>query len=141
MAVYVDDLMEHGAPGLYRGKDAAQAQRVGARNGNRWCHLFTDEADRAFPELHAFAKRIGMRRSWFQGDHYDLTPGRRAAAVRAGAREVTRKEAVEVWGRTPRARRRRCRVCGYVTERTVEPLPRCPKCGTERYASPAGGGS
>ena len=41
-------------------------------------------------ELHAFAARIGLRRSWFQPDplhpHYDLMGGRRQAAIQAGAR-------------------------------------------------------
>ena len=95
--IYVDDLMQHGAPGTYRGDGAAQAERVGARNGHRWCHLFSDETDPAMPELHAFARRVGMRRPWFQGNHYDLTPGRRAAAVKAGARELGRREAVAIW--------------------------------------------
>ncbi len=102
MGIYVDDLMQHGTPGGYRGKDAAQAERVGARNGHRWCHLFADDAD--CEELHAFARRIGLRREWFQGNHYDLTPGRRAAAVRAGAKELARAEAVAIW-RAQRARR------------------------------------
>jgi hypothetical protein len=51
------------------------------------CHL-TIEGDDLEP-LHAFAKRLGMKRSWFQQHpkmpHYDLTPGRRAAALRLGA--------------------------------------------------------
>jgi hypothetical protein len=80
---------------IYKGKDAAQASRVGARNGHKWCHLFADAPDCA--ELHAFARKIGMRREWYQGDHYDLTPKKRAAAVRAGAKECTREEAVRVW--------------------------------------------
>ncbi len=45
------------------------------------------------------AALIGMKRSWFQNEarlpHYDLTPPRRAAAVSAGAREVTRRELVD----------------------------------------------
>jgi hypothetical protein len=38
-------------------------------------------------ELHAFAKKIGLKREWFQPwpkasiDHYDLTASRRKAAV------------------------------------------------------------
>jgi hypothetical protein len=62
------------------------------------CHLTADTV----AELHEFAARIGMRRSWFQSDtpagkrvlppvgswHYDLTPAKRAAAVRAGAVET-----------------------------------------------------
>ncbi len=52
-----------------------------------WCHMVVSR-DSSFDELHEFAARIGLKRSWFQGDHYDLTPSRRAAAVRAGAREI-----------------------------------------------------
>lgn len=36
-----------------------------------------------YDELHSFAAKVGLRRSWFQGDHYDLTT--RAAATRAVA--------------------------------------------------------
>lgn len=39
--------------------------------------------------LHAFALSIGLRRSWFQphklAAHYDLTPGKHAAALAKGA--------------------------------------------------------
>ena len=92
MSAYVDGLIEHG--GEYRGTGAAQAARVGARNGDRWCHLYADTE----AELHAFAARIGMKRSWAQVSrrgipHYDLVPGRRAAAVEAGAVELGRTEA------------------------------------------------
>ena len=49
-------------------------------------HLTADTIE----ELHAFAKRIGLRRTWFQNHrvlpHYDLTPARREAALNAGAR-------------------------------------------------------
>jgi hypothetical protein len=93
MNIYVDQLMQHGS-GSYHGHGAFQAARVGAKNGHWWCHLIADEAD--CPELHAFAARIGMKRSWFQGDHYDLGPGRRAAAVAIGAIEVDRKTFVEI---------------------------------------------
>ena len=57
-----------------------------------WCHMVTD-AD-SFDELHAMADRIGMKREWFQGDHYDLTPKRREVAIREGAIAVTAKELV-----------------------------------------------
>jgi len=37
-------------------------------------------------DLHVFAAKVGLRRSWFQGDHYDLTTRNAAArAVAAGA--------------------------------------------------------
>jgi hypothetical protein len=57
------------------------------------CHLMADSRE----ELHVFAARIGLRRSWFQDKlmfHYDLTAARRAAAVRAGALELDWHEAV-----------------------------------------------
>ena len=68
-----------------------QAARV--FGGKASCHLSTDGP---IEELHAFAARIGLKRAWFQDDpkypHYDLTPARRAAAVKAGAVEVTGRE-------------------------------------------------
>jgi hypothetical protein len=85
VSVYVDPLVE----GVARDP---QAKRVGARNGNRWCHMMADTIE----ELHAFAKRIGMRRDWFQGDHYDLTPSRRAQALACGAIPVTARDLVKV---------------------------------------------
>jgi len=59
--------------------------------------MFSDNLD----ELHAFAKRIGLRRSWFQDQgrlpHYDLHERRREAAVKAGVIELTKREAVAFW--------------------------------------------
>jgi hypothetical protein len=86
MAVYVDPLTQYNR-GCYHGEGRDQAARVGARNAHLWCHLFADTTD----ELHAFAERLGLVRSWFQGDHYDLTPKRRAAAGAAGALEVDKR--------------------------------------------------
>lgn len=51
------------------------------------CHLIADSNE----ELHAFAARIGLRRSWFQttrDPHYDLTVSKRALAVELGAIEL-----------------------------------------------------
>lgn len=76
-----------------------------------WSHLTADTKD----ELHAFAARLGMRRSWFQtckrrcgqpGEacvhwHYDLTAQRRAVAVGMGAVEID----VRMMGRICSARR------------------------------------
>lgn len=95
MTVYVDELAQWGRPGMYRGLHAAQAERVGARHGHMWCHMFADEASPA--ELHKMARRIGLQPGWFQGDHYDLVPSKRAMAVRAGAVEVTREQSVAIW--------------------------------------------
>ena len=55
------------------------------------CHLIADTDE----ELHAFAEKLGMKRTWFQGgktSHYDLTQRRRDEAVRLGAVELTRRE-------------------------------------------------
>lgn len=80
MAVYVDQL-------FFAESRDPQAYRVGQRNGHRWCHLWADSDD----ELHAFAARLGMKRAWFQDSpslhHYDLTPEKRALAIRLGALE------------------------------------------------------
>lgn len=61
-----------------------------------WCHMTVAPFD-PIEELHDFAVSIGLRRSWFQGPpknpwprmHYDVTATKRAAAVAAGAREIT----------------------------------------------------
>lgn len=65
-------------------------------NGNRkvsgqWCHMQADTRE----ELDEMADKIGLKRSWIQYPdnpvrrHYDVTKPRRAAAVRAGAIELT----------------------------------------------------
>jgi hypothetical protein len=60
-----------------------------------WCHLFADSD----AELHEFARRIGLRRSWVDYHsgmvdilHYDLRPHTRALAVQYGAVEVRAKD-------------------------------------------------
>lgn len=81
MPVYVDDLM------------------TCIPNANwRWsksCHLIADTVD----ELHVFARRIGMKRAWFQNGsrlpHYDLNENRRRIAVREGAVELDRRGFVD----------------------------------------------
>jgi hypothetical protein len=61
------------------------------RNGS--CHLTTDGDPE---ELHRFARRLGLRREWFQPDalhpHYDLTPDRRRRALEMGAVFVPSRE-------------------------------------------------
>lgn len=64
--------------------------------GKNWCHLVTDAYDSA--DLHEFARGIGLKREWFQWQtkgmpgaappwrwHYDVTEGKRSAAIAAGA--------------------------------------------------------
>lgn len=82
MTLYVDDMR--------------RPARVGRVSG-RWSHLFTDQDDQA--ELHDFAARLGLRRSWFQGAqwavthpwrcHYDVTDSVRERALAAGALPIT----------------------------------------------------
>lgn len=74
MAVLVDELREY------------PHTRLPFRH---WCHLVSDTD---YDELHAFAAGLGIPRSRFQGDHYDLPAHLRAKAVAAGAREVTTRE-------------------------------------------------
>lgn len=85
MTVYVDQLEAWGW--VLRGRTVQS------------CHLFTDTVE--LDELHAVAKAIGMKRSWFQdkptAPHYDLTASRRAAVVALGVVEVDRHTAVAIW--------------------------------------------
>ncbi|MGH3664681.1 MAG: DUF4031 domain-containing protein [Egibacteraceae bacterium] len=53
--------------------------------GRRWAHLISDTS---YDELHAFADRLGLRREWFQGDHYDVPEAVRSEALRLGAQPV-----------------------------------------------------
>lgn len=57
------------------------------------CHMIADTEK----ELHKFATQLGLRRSWFQdvpsGAHYDISLGVRAKAVKAGAAEITHRQA------------------------------------------------
>jgi hypothetical protein len=96
MTVMVDDLI------AWPLKVKGQAGRIFG-NGKLSCHL---TCDGDLQELHELARRIGMKRAWFQDHptcpHYDLTPKRREAALAAGA--------VFVPGREQARRRRALRV-------------------------------
>lgn len=79
MSIYVDDL------------------RVVIKNKHwpydRACHMIADSER----ELHIFARNISLKRCWFQTNtipHYDLTPNKRAQAIRLGALEITDKRLV-----------------------------------------------
>lgn len=75
MAVYVDD---------YHTRPAGRLGRM------KMSHMLADSLE----ELHAFAHRIGCKRAWFQGDHYDVPLFRRNLAIAYGASEITAREAV-----------------------------------------------
>ena len=72
MAVYVDPIREH--PPFH--------------GWTLWCHLIADSEE----ELHRMAARLGMRREWYQGDHYDLRPDDRALALSLGAEEMSTRD-------------------------------------------------
>jgi len=55
-------------------------------------HLVSDES---FEELHAFARRIGLNRAWFQGDHYDIWGSITSRALLSGAVAVSAREIVK----------------------------------------------
>lgn len=82
MTVYVDDWQ--------------QQARVGRLNA-KWSHLTVGPFD-DLAELHAFARRIGLQRRWFQDkpwprQHYDVTESKRQQAIAAGAVAITWREA------------------------------------------------
>lgn len=70
MTVYVDD--------MYRGT-------LGKFGRMRMSHMFADTEE----ELHAMADKIGVARRWYQGDHYDISMGKRDLALKNGAVGVT----------------------------------------------------
>ena len=74
MTVYIDDMFK------------APKGQFGCMKMSR---MMADNDD----ELHAMADLIGMDRQHFQrapsGDHYDISKGKRALAIEAGAIEIT----------------------------------------------------
>lgn len=94
MTIYVDTLI------AYTQKATSGGRSFGS--GKHSCHMATDGDVEA---LHVFAEGIGLKRTWFQNHHsvphYDLTPPRRFAAVRAGAVEVAPDELVRLCKVTP----------------------------------------
>lgn len=57
------------------------------------CHMMADSTD----ELLAMADKIGVARKWLQKagtayEHFDISKGKRADAVTAGAKEVTSRD-------------------------------------------------
>lgn len=59
------------------------------------CHMLADTLD----ELHAMAKTIGMRSSWYQPlsfPHYDVCQMRKVKAIEHGAIQVDRRQIVHI---------------------------------------------
>lgn len=78
------------------------------------CHMIADSD----AELHKMADTIGVARRWFQGDHYDICLTKRALAVKAGAVEITWREA----GRKIFARRKAARAARKGVDHAAEGL-------------------
>jgi len=79
MSVYVDDLKS-----CLKNKKWLHDQSA---------HLVADSIE----ELHDFARRLELFRSWFQNrpmPHYDVTEGMRWKAIRQGAIAITHRELV-----------------------------------------------
>lgn len=83
MSVYVDPLQYYNLTQIH--------SRQARKYGNHWCHLFADTVE----ELHEFARKLGLRKSWFQDrslPHYDLTPNKRRQALSVGAASMTLRD-------------------------------------------------
>lgn len=85
MAVYVDNM--HMMP-------------MGQFGRMKMCHMIADTDD----ELHAMADQIGIERRWHQksgtpGSHYDIAMSKRDLAVKAGAIEITVRQAAAMMSR------------------------------------------
>ena len=66
MTVYVDDMYKY---------------PMGEFRGMKMSHMIATDEE----ELHRMADTIGVRRKWYQGDHYDISLGMRVKAIEAGA--------------------------------------------------------
>jgi hypothetical protein len=61
------------------------------------CHMMADST----AELIDMALRLGLRKDWIQkpgepGEHFDISKGKRAEAIRLGAREVSSRDLVTI---------------------------------------------
>ena len=74
MTVYIDDMYRY---------------VIGQFKGMKMSHMISDDED----ALHDMAARLGLRRAWHQGDHYDVPLDARAKAVLFGAVEITYRQA------------------------------------------------
>jgi len=61
--------------------------------GNVWYHLMSDNDT---DEIHKFAQELGLKRSWYHVDHYDLTENKKNQAIRMGAKQISSIEMVNI---------------------------------------------
>lgn len=57
-------------------------QAIWPYKGKLWAHMVSDDS---YEELHVFAEGLGLRRSMFQEDHYDVHATLRESAIEMGA--------------------------------------------------------
>ena len=79
MTIYIDETQyDIGLKGLYG-----------------WFHIITDGE---LEELHEFANKLGLKKSWFQNKpkrpHYDAHKTKRDKAIDLGAKEITTMEQI-----------------------------------------------
>lgn len=74
MTVYIDDMYRY---------------TIGQFGGMKMSHMIADEEE----ELHLMAVRLGLRRAWHQGDHYDVPLDARFIAISLGVIEITYRQA------------------------------------------------
>ena len=80
--IYIDPLRYY---------ERSHVRGAAKRYGNYWSHIFADSAK----ELHAFARKIDLRREYFQPNprpHYDVSRHKRQQALDAGARQMRTKD-------------------------------------------------
>lgn len=78
-------------------------------------HLIADTEE----ELHAMAAKLGLKREWYQSDHYDVSKRVRGNAIYYGAREISVRQLAAMamlrrWGHPmgdPETAEERFRIC------------------------------
>jgi len=73
----------------YRGVAILVDDAIWPWRGRNWAHLVSDVS---YEELHDFADRLGIKRSAFQGDHYDVPTEVRLEAIALGAEAIGARE-------------------------------------------------
>jgi hypothetical protein len=91
MTVYVDDF---------------RVRATVSRLATRWLHLFVAPGE-DLEELHRFARKLGLKREWFQGrpehrhPHYDMTDTNRDQALQLRATPVSWRQAGQMLAGQP----------------------------------------
>jgi hypothetical protein len=85
MTVYVDDMYKY---------------PMGEFRRMKMSHMIADTEE----ELLAFADCLGLKRQWYQGDHFDVSMSVRAKAIELGAKAITLKELARMAAKKRRER-------------------------------------